>query len=60
MRPARFGTTALFSILGGFLAGSSEGTGDPKAEAPPAAKVEREEDVNVVQVDHPEQFPLAA
>jgi membrane fusion protein, heavy metal efflux system len=39
--------------------GCGEGKGDPKAEAPPTAKVEREEDVNVVQVDHPEQFPLA-
>jgi cobalt-zinc-cadmium efflux system membrane fusion protein len=33
---------------------------DPKAEAPPTTKVEHEEDVNVVQTDHPEQFPLAA
>jgi cobalt-zinc-cadmium efflux system membrane fusion protein len=40
-------------------AGCGQTKGDPKAEAPPAAKVEREEDVNVVQVDHPEQFPLA-
>jgi membrane fusion protein, heavy metal efflux system len=36
-----------------------ESKGDPKAEAPPQAKVEHEEDVNVVQTDHPEQFPLA-
>jgi cobalt-zinc-cadmium efflux system membrane fusion protein len=40
-------------------AGCGDSKGDPKAEAPPAAKVEREGDVNVVQVDHPEQFPLA-
>jgi cobalt-zinc-cadmium efflux system membrane fusion protein len=44
---------------GWYLAGCGEGKGDPKAEAPPAAKVEHEEDVNVVRVDHPEQFPLA-
>src|SRR5258708_36999646 len=50
---------ALFSSLGGFFGGSGEGTGVPKAGAPPAAKVEHEEDVNVVRVDHPEQFPLA-
>ena len=44
-----------------FLAGcGGDSKGDPKAEAPPKATVEREEDVNVVQVDHPEQFPLAA
>jgi len=28
--------------------------------APPPAKVEKEQDVNLLQVDHPEQFPLAA
>ena len=59
MRRAGFGTMALFFSFGGFLAGCGEGKGDPKAEAPPAAKVEHEEDVNVVHVDHPEQFPLA-
>jgi membrane fusion protein, heavy metal efflux system len=37
-----------------------ENKGDPKAEAPPQTKVEHEEDVNVVQTDHPEQFPLVA
>jgi cobalt-zinc-cadmium efflux system membrane fusion protein len=36
-----------------------ESKGDPKAEAPPQTKVEHEEDVNLVQTDHPEQFPLA-
>lgn len=59
MRRAGLRTMALFFTSGWFLAGCSEGKGDPKAEAPPAAKVEREEDVNVVRVDHPEQFPLA-
>jgi cobalt-zinc-cadmium efflux system membrane fusion protein len=51
-------TMALCCTLGLLLAGCGRGQGDPKAEAPPAAKVEREEDVNVVRVDHPEQFPL--
>jgi cobalt-zinc-cadmium efflux system membrane fusion protein len=32
---------------------------DPKAEAPPAPKVEQVGDPSVVKVDHPEQFPLA-
>src|SRR4029077_15778636 len=59
MRRAGFGTMALFFTLGLLLAGCGEGKGDPKAEAPPVARVEHEEDVNVVQVDHPEQFPLA-
>ena len=59
MRRAGFGTMALFFSIGGFLAGCGEGKGDPKAEAPPPARVEHEEDVSVVRVDHPEQFPLA-
>jgi cobalt-zinc-cadmium efflux system membrane fusion protein len=42
-----------------FAAGCGQSKGDPKAEAPPPAKVEREEDANVVHVDHPERFPLA-
>jgi membrane fusion protein, heavy metal efflux system len=32
---------------------------DAKSEAPPAAKVEREADANLVKVDHPERYPLA-
>jgi membrane fusion protein, heavy metal efflux system len=53
-------TIALFLGLTLVLAGCGEGQGDPKAEAPPAPRVEHEEDVNVVQVEHPEQFPLAS
>lgn len=34
------------------------GNGDPKAEAPPPAQVEREQPGGVVQVEHPEQIPL--
>jgi cobalt-zinc-cadmium efflux system membrane fusion protein len=32
---------------------------DPRAEAPPPAKVEQELDASLVKVDHPDQFPLA-
>src|SRR5579872_1831572 len=47
------------SLALGFLAGGCGASkGDPKTEAPPAAKVEHEQDANVVKVDHPEQFPL--
>jgi cobalt-zinc-cadmium efflux system membrane fusion protein len=49
---------ALLLALAGFAAGCGESKGDPKAEGPPAANVEHEQDVNVVKVDHPEQFPL--
>src|SRR6267378_4477104 len=59
MRRAGFGTMALFFTAGWFVVGCSEGKGDPKAEAPPPARVEHEEDVKVLKVDHPEQFPLA-
>jgi cobalt-zinc-cadmium efflux system membrane fusion protein len=50
--------SVLFFAAALLLTGCGEGKSDPKAEAPPAAKVEREQDVNVVKVDHPEQFPL--
>jgi cobalt-zinc-cadmium efflux system membrane fusion protein len=59
MKRAGFGTMALFFSLGGFLAGCGESKGDPKAEAPPPAKVEQEGDANLIQVAHPEQFSLA-
>src|SRR5258708_1293343 len=59
MRRAGFGTTALLFVLGLFLASCGQSKGDPKAEAPPPVKVESEQDVNVFQVEHPEQFPLA-
>jgi cobalt-zinc-cadmium efflux system membrane fusion protein len=43
------------------LAGCGGNAGkNPAAEAPPPAQVEHEADVNVVQVDHPDQFPLAS
>ena len=41
-----------------FGAGCSGGKSDPKAEAPPPLKVERVEDRNLFQVDHPERFQL--
>lgn len=47
-------TGALWVVLGG----CGESKGDPKAEAPPPAVVERAADANVFQVEHAEQFPL--
>jgi cobalt-zinc-cadmium efflux system membrane fusion protein len=49
---------ALSFGLACFAGGCGESKGDPKAEAPPTAVVEHEQDLNVVKVDHPEQFPL--
>ncbi len=40
------------------VTGCGQGNTDPKAEAPPPAQVEHEQDGSVVQVDHPEQIPL--
>jgi cobalt-zinc-cadmium efflux system membrane fusion protein len=40
------------------LVSCGEGRADVKAEAPPAPKVERESNLDVVRVEHPEQFPL--
>ena len=59
MRRAGFGTMALLFVSGPFLAGCGQSKGDPKAEAPPPVKVESEQDLNLFQVEHPEQFPLA-
>ncbi len=52
------GAIALASLS--FLAaGCGSAKGDPASEAPPPAQVEHEQDGSVVEVDHPEQFPLA-
>jgi len=51
------GVGLAFSVL---LAGcGAKATVDPRAEAPPPAVVEQDQDVNLVKVDHPEQFPVA-
>jgi membrane fusion protein, heavy metal efflux system len=57
--------TALENIivsvaLASFLAGCGGEKPAPGAGAPPDSKVEKEQDLNVVAVDHPEQFPLSA
>lgn len=49
---------ACLVALGLTLAGCSTHA-DPAAEAPPPVHVEHEQDLNVVKVDHPEQFSLA-
>jgi membrane fusion protein, heavy metal efflux system len=53
-----FAYSAILLASALFVTGCGESKGDPKTEAPPAAKVEHEQDVNSVKVDHPEQFPL--
>jgi cobalt-zinc-cadmium efflux system membrane fusion protein len=49
---------ALFAFL--VLAGCGKNEpGDPKAEAPPPAQVEREADASLVKVDNPGQFAIS-
>jgi membrane fusion protein, heavy metal efflux system len=59
MKRAPFAAMILFFALNLFFTGCGGGKSDPKAEAPPPATVEKEQDFSVIQVDHPEQFPLA-
>ena len=60
---SRFSRPLLSAVLclplGLWLLGCGEKKPDPKAEAPPAAKVEPDLDANNFKVDHPELFPLA-
>jgi membrane fusion protein, heavy metal efflux system len=52
---------ALGIALAIFLAGcGARAKTDPNAEAPPPAVVEPDQDVNIVKVDHPEQFPVVS
>ena len=60
MRRRSFETMAVSFVLGWLLTGCGrESKADLKAEVPPATTIEHEQDANLVQVDHPEQFPLA-
>ena len=58
MRGMGIALAALFLASCLWLTGCGDRKGDPQAEAPPPVKVEREQDLNVFPVDHPEQFPL--
>jgi len=51
-------TIGLCLPLSLFFAACTESKADPKAEAPPQAKVRPELDANDFSVAHPEQFPL--
>lgn len=54
------GLLALAIALAGCdKGGTSEAAGGAPAGAPPPAQVEKELDVSVINVDHPERFPLA-
>ncbi len=57
--PSRQSVAALFCLCAGLLAGCNSKPGDPASEAPPAAVVQPDADVNLVHVDRPGQFTLA-
>ncbi|MGH9712521.1 MAG: efflux RND transporter periplasmic adaptor subunit [Candidatus Acidiferrales bacterium] len=50
----------VWLTLGLPLVGCNRSKSDLGAEAPPPAQVEREQDANFFEVDHPERFPLVA
>ena len=58
MKPMDIAFAAMVFASCVWLAGCGDRKADPKAEAPPPVTVEREQDLNVFPVDHPEQFPL--
>jgi membrane fusion protein, heavy metal efflux system len=52
---------AVLLYFGSYLfVGCNSKSSDPQGEAPPAAVVQVDTDVNLVHVDHPEQFTLVA
>lgn len=55
----RLAAVSLLFAVAVLLAGCGGSKADPKAEAPPSATVEHEQDATVFHVEHPEQFPLA-
>ena len=59
MKHPKWGLSALPFIAILVAASCGSRTADPAAEAPPPAQVMHEPDGNVVEVEHPEQFPLA-
>jgi len=58
MKPRTPTILALASLILCLGSGCSGGKSDPQAEAPPPLKVERVEDRNLFQVEHPERFQL--
>jgi cobalt-zinc-cadmium efflux system membrane fusion protein len=53
-------TFVLAVVATVFVTGCGSGKEDLRAQAPPPAQVEHEQDLNVIQIDHPEQFPVVA
>ncbi len=62
MRKHSYAIVALVAVIWLALAasGCSKGNADPRAEAPPPAVVEHEDNANLFRVDHPDQYPVVA
>jgi cobalt-zinc-cadmium efflux system membrane fusion protein len=60
MRDVKCGIFWIAFAAGLGCCGCGGGKTDPQAETPPPAQVVPEQNGTLVQVDHPEQFPLAA
>ena len=58
MRRMGITTAILVPLLGMLLTGCGDEKLGPKEGAPPPLQVEKVEDRNLFQVDHPEQFPV--
>jgi cobalt-zinc-cadmium efflux system membrane fusion protein len=59
MSPISFRQPVILLIFGScLLAGCHGKPSDPASEAPPAATVQTDTDVNLIHVDHPGQFPV--
>jgi len=59
MKSIEIASLALLVVPCLCLLGCSNSNANLKAEAPPPSTVEREQDLNLSQISHPEQFPLA-
>jgi len=60
MRRIKLPVCVLCGLAGLLFVSCGGKAGEAKDGAPPAAKVENEQDVSVLQVDHPQQFPLVS
>ena len=58
VKAARLAAALLITSLAALSGGCEKAKKDPAAEAPPAATVEHQNDLNLVTVDKPERFPL--
>ncbi len=59
MTRTEYGVLAMAFVATFFVGGCGHGKENAALEAPPPAQVEHEQDLSVIQVEHPEQFPLA-